>query len=75
MQGLREDEEEWGSGEGTNPINTESDRWTGFLFSNVLPRKVDDAYAIKRIGHDLEFLGHKRMILKSDQDSIKEGTG
>ena len=44
----------------------------GWITANVVLRKGDDPYAIKRVLADLRILGYKRLVLKTDQEnSIK----
>ena len=67
------EEDSWEFKEGSNPIGVMKDRPTGDLFTNVFPKKGRDEYAIRRVGQDLFFWGHKKIIIKSDQEpAIKE---
>jgi hypothetical protein len=36
--------------------------------SLVVPNKAENNYAIKRLSQEINVLGHKRLILKSDQE-------
>ena len=51
------------------PILAIKDRKTGMMQSRVVPSKGNDKYAIKRLKKDLELLGYKKIILKSDNES------
>ena len=61
---LIEDEDE-----NSNPILGTVCHSTGYLSAHVLPQKGDHPYAVKRMAQNLNNLGHKRMNLKSDQES------
>ena len=51
------------------PILAIKDRKTGMMQSRVVPSKGNDRYAIKRLKKDIELLGYKKIILKSDNES------
>jgi len=50
------------------PILAIKDRKTGMMQSRVVPSKGNDKYAIKRLKKDIELLGYKKIILKSDNE-------
>ena len=50
------------------PILAIKDRKTGMMQSRVVPAKCNDNFAIKRLVKDIELLGYKKIILKSDND-------
>ena len=50
------------------PILAIKDRKTGMMQSRVVPAKGNDKYAIKRLVKDIELLGYKKIILKSDNE-------
>ena len=51
------------------PILVLKDRKLGKIIARVLPQKGVTNYTVKRLGSDLQLLGHKRMILKSDNEN------
>lgn len=44
------------------------DRDSGHVSADMLPEKGNVPNAVKRLSHNLQFLGYKRIILKSDQE-------
>ena len=42
---------------------------TGMMFARVVPNKGVDEYAVKRLRRDLNMLGHRRIVLRSDEES------
>ena len=44
------------------------DRDSGHVSADMLPEKGNFPNAVKRLSHNLQFLGYKRLILKSDQE-------
>ena len=51
------------------PILAMKDRSTGDIASHVVPTKGDHWFAIKMVRAEIGYLGHKRVTLKSDQES------
>ena len=51
------------------PILAIKDRKSGMIQSRVVPAKGTDKFAIKRLKKDIELLGYKKIILKSDNES------
>ena len=50
------------------PIVVMRDRKTNMTFSNVVPSKGRNAYAIKRVTQDRHILGYGKIIMKDDQE-------
>eukprot|EP00969_Alexandrium_andersonii_P279437 12351683-Alexandrium_andersonii.AAC.1 len=44
------------------------DRSTGNLASHLIPRKGDHWFGIKMLRAEIAYLGHRKVILKSDQE-------
>ena len=59
---------EQGDDLGSMPIIVVKDSATKAPFAHLLPRKGPDPYAVDRISRDLQLLGHRRFIFKSDQE-------
>jgi hypothetical protein len=51
-----------------SPTLVHTCRETTLAGSLVVPNKADNNYAIKRLSQEINVLGHKRLILKSDQE-------
>ena len=51
------------------PILAIKDRKTGMIQARVVPTKGTDKFAIKRLKKDIELLGYKKIVLKSDNES------
>ena len=56
-------------GEMGMPILVFRDRESKWITANVVPAKGENGYAIKRLAQDVEYLGYKRIILKSDEEN------
>jgi hypothetical protein len=65
----REKEEE---GAPTLVLTCRETKWAG---SFVVPNKTENNYAIERLSQEINLLGHKRLILKPDQEQGEEGEG
>ena len=64
------EKQEIDSGENSGmPVLALKDRKSGMMQSRVVPAKGTDKFAIKRLVKDIELLGHKKIILKSDNES------
>ena len=50
------------------PILVMRDSETRMIQAYVVPQKGVDGYAVKRLSKDIDLLGHKRMIFKSDNE-------
>ena len=51
------------------PILAIKDRKTGIIQARVVPSKGNDKYAKKRLKKDIELLGYKKIVMKSDNES------
>ena len=51
------------------PIMVLKDRETGKILSRVYPAKGVTNYTVKRLSSDIQLLGHKKVILKSDNEN------
>ena len=50
------------------PILVMKDGEAGMIFANVVPQKGVEGYAVKRLSKDIDSLGHKKVILKRDNE-------
>ena len=50
------------------PILVTKDRTTGWTSARVVPKKGKHPYAVKGVMQDIEWMGYKKVILKSDQE-------
>ena len=50
------------------PIIVMFDCHTGYVAANLVPKKGAIEFTIKRMIQDLDILGYKKLILKSDQE-------
>ena len=47
------------------PIVVTTDDKTGLIFADVVPRKGNDPYAIKRVGQNVRLLGYSKVLILS----------
>jgi len=66
--GVGEDSEEAEGEEKGMPIIVIYDKRSKATFASVVPKKGKNAYAIKRVGSDLKWLGYRRIVFKTDQE-------
>ena len=50
------------------PILVAKDSESGWITARVIPKKEKHAHAIKELGKMMDWMGHKRMAIKSDQE-------
>ena len=54
--------------DGGMPIMVVKDRKQGLIQASVVPCKGLDGYAVHRLGRNIESFGHKKIVLKSDNE-------
>ena len=51
-----------------HPILITKDSMASWISANVIPQKGDTPEGVKRLGKEIDKLGHHRLVLKSDQE-------
>ena len=51
-----------------HPIFITKDSATAWISANVIPQKGDTPEGVRRLGEEIDKLGHHRLVLKSDQE-------